>query len=333
MKKLQLLVPHYQEQPEEITPLLDSLNIQQSVNFDDFGVIIAYDGEDSTPLPVEEWASKYKFEIVHVHAEKGGVSHTRNAALDMATAEYVMFADCDDMFVHACGLHIIFNEINTDDGFDTLNSRFIEETRNPETKEPLYINHDMDSTFVHGKVHNRMYLVNNGIRFNDALTVHEDSYFNILAQNCAGENRAKYCQHAFYLWKWRDASVCRHDPDYILKTYNNMLDSNDALVDEFERRGMPEKARFYACFMVLDAYYTMNKREWLDKTHSDYRHAVEKRFCEYFKKHQSQWQAVSDQDKMMISNGIRQRSVMEGMPMETLTITQWLELIQKLEHE
>lgn len=328
MKKLQLLIPHYQEQPEEITPLLDSLQIQQAVNFDDFGVIITYDGEDATPLPVEEWASHYKFEIVHVHADKGGVSHTRNAALNAATAEYVMFCDADDMFCHVCGLHIIFNEINNG-GFDTMTSKFIEETRNPETKEPLYINHDMDSTFVHGKIHNREYLINNNIRFNDNLTIHEDSYFNILAQNCARENRAKYCPHAFYLWKWRDASVCRHDPDYILKTYNNMLDSNDALVDEFERRNMSDKAKFYTCFMIFDAYYTMNKKEWLDKTHLNYRQAVEKRFSEYYRKHKHQWQAVSEQEKMLISNGVRQRSVMEGMPMESITIEDWLNSFSK----
>lgn len=327
--KLQLLIPHFRESPEEIEPLLDSLAIQQSVDFAEVGVIIAYDGPDATPLPADNWAVRYPFAIEHVHAPKGGVSATRNAALDASTADYVMFCDADDMFCHVCGLHIIFNEIDNG-GFDTMTSRFIEETRHPETKKPLYVNHDMDSTFVHGKVHRRAYLVENGIRFNPALTVHEDSYFNILAQNCAAPERAKYCPHPFYLWKWRDASVCRHDPDYILKTYNNMLDSNDALVDEFERRGMLDKARFYVCFMVFDAYYTMNKREWMDKTNADYRRAVESRFREYYAKHMGQWQAVSDQEKVVISNGVRQRSIMEGMPMEALTIAQWLEHVQQL---
>lgn len=322
--KFQALVPHYDETPEEMEPLLDSLAIQQSVDFSEIGVVIAYDGPDAAPLPEGEWAEKYPFEIEHVHAPKGGVSATRNAALDASTADYVMFCDADDMLCHACGLYIVFNEIDNG-GFDTMTSTFIEETRHPETKKPLYINHDMDSTFVHGKVHRRGYLVDNCIRFDDALTVHEDSYFNILAQNIAQPERAKYCPHPFYLWKWRDSSVCRHDPDYILKTYNNMLDSNDALVGEFERRGMHDKAVFYACFMILDAYYTMNKREWLDKTHKDYRDAVEKRFASYFKDHKSKWDEVSDADRMAISNGVRTRSVMEGMPMETITIDAWLE--------
>lgn len=325
--KIQVLVPHYKETPEEMEPLLDSLAIQQSVDFSEIGVVIAYDGPDAAPLPEGEWAERYPFEIEHVHAPKGGVSATRNAALNAATADYVMFCDADDMFCHACGIYIIFNEIAQ--GFDTMTSRFIEETRHPETKQPLYINHDMDSTFVHGKVHRRDYLIKNKIRFNDSLTVHEDSYFNILAQNCAKSDAAKYCPTPFYLWRWRDSSVCRHDPDYILKTYNNMLDSNDALIDEFERRNMPDKAKFYVCFMIFDAYYTINKKEWLDKTHLNYRQAVEKRFSEYYRKHKHQWQAVSEQEKMMISNGVRQRSVMEGMPMESITIEDWLNSFSK----
>ena len=323
--KLQILIPHWQETRKEMEPLLDSLAIQQAIKFEEIGVIVAYDGSDASFLPVEEWAAKYPFSIEHIHAEKGGVSATRNAALDAATADYVMFCDADDMFFHNCALHVIFSEIER--GFDTLVSAFIEETRHPETKEPLFVNHQTDSTFVHGKVHRRAYLIDNDIRFNSALTIHEDSYFNILAQNLT--DNAKYCAQPFYLWKWRDSSVCRHDPDYILKTYNNMLDSNDALVHEFERRGKHDKALFYVAFMVLDAYYTMNKKEWLDKTHKGYRDAVEQRFTKYYADHKSQWDEVSDSDRMMISNGVRQRSVMEGMPMESITIEDWLSSFSK----
>lgn len=325
--RLQILIPHYAEEPDEMEPLLDSIAIQQSVDFSEVGVVIAYDGPDAKPLPEAEWG-RYPFGIEHVHAEKGGVSATRNAALDAATADYVMFCDADDMFCDVCGLHIIFREIGNG-GFDTLVSCFREESRHPETGEPMYVNHDMDSTFVHGKVHRRAYLVDNGLRFDDRLTVHEDSYFNILTRELAAPDRAKYCPMPFYLWKWRDSSVCRHDPDYILKTYNNMLDSNDALVDEFTRRMRMDKARFYIGFMVMDAYYTMNKPEWLDKTHADYRNAVERRFADYYAKHGDEFEKLTEQEKVQISVGVRQRSAMEGMLMEAVTLEQWLESIKQ----
>ena len=234
-----------------------------------------------------------------------------------------MFCDADDMFYNACGLWIIFREMEI--GFDSMVSVFIEESRDPKTKDPIYINREMDSTFVHGKVHRRKYLLERDIRFNDELTIHEDSYFNILAQNLS--NNVKYCKTPFYLWKWRDESVCRHDPKYILKTYKNMLDSNDALVKEFSRRGLADKANFYLAFMIFDAYYTMNKPEWINQENIKYRDDTELYFAKYYEKHRGEWNSIPKEDKMIISNGVRSRSVMEGMEMESMTINDWLKYI------
>lgn len=88
----------------------------------------------------------------------------------------------------------------------------------------------------------------------------------------------------FYLWRWRDTSVCRHDPKYILKTYRNMLASNDALIDEFLKRGMQDKAAFYVAFMIFDAYYTMNKPDWINQENKEYRDLTEEFFSGYYKK-------------------------------------------------
>ena len=206
--KLQILVPQYKETEEIIKPLLDSIEIQQNVNLkDDIGVIIVNDGTEV--LLSEDFLNKYTYKIEYYKNEHKGVSATRNACLDHATADYVMFCDADDMFYNACGLYIVFREIEGT-GFDSLVSAFIEETRHPMTKEVLYINHDMDTTFVHGKIHRRQYLLDNNIRWNDNLTIHEDSYFNCLCQKLAKE--LKYSQTPFYLWKWRDDSVCPQRP-------------------------------------------------------------------------------------------------------------------------
>jgi len=324
MRKIDILVPMYNEDESVVKSLLDSIAIQQNVDFDEIGVIICCDG--GTAVISEELKSNYPFTIEFYMCEHRGVSSTRNACLDKSKAEYVMFCDADDMFYNACGLWILFREMEI--GFDSLVSAFIEETRTPETKEITYVNHDMDSTFVHGKVHRRKYLTKKKIRFNDNLTVHEDSFFNILCQNLS--QNVKYCQTPFYLWKWRDDSVCRHDPKYILKTYNNMLDSNDALINEFLSRGMQDKATFYTVFMIFDAYYTMNKPEWIDQENQEYRNNTEKRFSEWFKKHKDMWENIPINDKMVISNQVRSRSVMEGMRMEAITIDQWLKHIEEL---
>lgn len=327
--KLQILVPQYKETDEVVKPLLDSIAIQQNVDFSEIGVIICNDGSDVHLSP--ELLSSYPFSVEYHLCPHRGVSATRNACLDHATAEYVMWCDADDMFFNACGLWILFGEMET--GFDSLVSVFVEETRIPtptnlEKRVVTYINRNNDSTFVHGKVHRRQYLIDRNIRWNPALTIHEDSFFNILAQNLS--SNVKYCPTPFYLWKWRDDSVCRHDPKYILKTYGNMIDSNDALVDEFLRRGMLGKAAFYTAFMVFDAYYAMNKVEWIDTLNSEYRQSTELRFAHYYSKHRDLWSSIPPADKMAISNIVRSRSVNEGMQMEAVTIDGWLRHISNL---
>lgn len=323
--KLQILVPQYRETDEIVKPLLDSLAIQQNIPFSELGVIICNDG--SEVYLSNELLSGYPFAIEYHKEPHRGVSGTRNACLDYAAAEYVMFCDADDMFFHACGLWILWQEMKQ--GFDSLTSLFVEESRDPETGKPVYVNREMDSTFVHGKIHRRQYLIDKNIRWNEALTIHEDSFFNILCQNLS-EN-VKYCPTPFYLWKWRDESVCRHDPKYILKTYRNMIDSNEALVDEFIERGIADKVGFYIAFMIFDAYYTMNKPEWINQENQEYRDSTEHRFAAYYRDHKDIWTAIPIGDKMVISNGIRERSVMEGMLMESLTIGDWLKHIEGLE--
>lgn len=327
MKKLQILVPQYNETEDVIKPLLDSIEVQQNVDLkNDVGVVIVNDGSDT--ILDKNLFERYSFPIEYYMNKHKGVSATRNACLDHATAEYVMFCDADDMFYNACGLYIVFREIENG-GFDSLVSAFIEESRDPNTKDPIYINHDMDSTFVHGKVHRRKFLLKNKIRWNENLTIHEDSYFNCLCQRLAKE--LKHSKSSFYLWKWRDASVCRHDPKYILKTYNNMLDSNDALVDQFLHRSMQQDAQFYATNMIYDAYFTMNKDEWLNQENHEYRHSTELRFKKYWLKYKHLHNSIPIDIKNQIIMGIKNRMYGEGMILETMTFSEWIKNIENME--
>ena len=325
MKKLQILVPQYEETDDIIKGLLDSLEVQQNIDMDDIGVIIVNDGTNVHLS--QELLNKYSYDIEYHFNEHKGVSATRNACLDKATAEYVMFCDADDMFYNACGLYIIFREIENG-GFDSLVSAFIEESKDPDTKEPIYLTHDMDSTLVHGKVHPRKFLLKNKIRWNDDLTIHEDSYFNCLCQRLAKE--LKYSQTSFYLWRWRDNSVCRHDDKYILKTYNNMLDSSDALIEQFLNRKKKDEAMFYATSMIYDAYFTMNKDEWLNQDNKEYRYNTELRFKEYWLKYKYLHDEINVDMKNQIIMGIKNRMFTEGMILETLTFGEWIKQIENM---
>lgn len=322
--KLQILVPQYKETDEDIRPLLDSIAMQQCIDMDDIGVIICNDGTDVHLS--SEFLSGYPYKIEYYLCEHRGVSATRNECLDRAIADYVMFCDADDMFCDMTAMHVIFQEIG--EWFDTLVSCFTEQGKHEQTGELYLVDHEHDCTFVHGKVHRRGYLIENNIRFNDELTVHEDSYFNVLCQSLT--EHIRYVEKPFYLWKWRDGSICRSDPEYMLKTYPHVIIGNDAIVEELTMRGEPNKAIYHVISMIFIVYYEMNKPEWKDEKNIEYRKKAERRFAEYYAKWKDTWLKVKQSEKMKISQEMRERAVRDGMQMESITIDDWLKGIEEL---
>ena len=101
-----------------------------------------------------------------------------------------------------------------------------------------------------------------------------------------------------------------------------MIDSNNALVDEFIKRGMWENANMYVGVMIFDTYYTFNKEDWVNQENIEYRNKTKKR--------KEMWNELSSIEKMQLSNSIRQRSIREGMMMESITLDDWLKKIENL---
>ena len=339
MKKLSILVPHYKEPAEVGKALLDSIAIQKNVDFNDIEVIICDDGPDATLLP-QEFLDSYPFEIQYHREEKGGVSRMRNKAFDYSQGEYVMFVDFDDMLYHCLALWLIFRETNTPmeavvdgrqttiKGFDALYSVFLEEGRNPETGETIFIDRKDGYQFVHGKIINRDFMIRNDIRFGDDLYIHEDNVLNGKIQACT--KYIKFCPQPFFLWRWRDDSVCRKDPLYIKKTYPDLIKSSDHMLEWYTSKNKMDKAREAVTAITLDSYYTFCHPSWKEIGTKEYREKAEKCFADYFKKWEYLWNEASDQLKMQISAGIRQREVSMGMEMETETLDQYLKRIKEL---
>ena len=324
--KLQILVPQYKETDEVVKALLDSISVQENVSMDDIGVIICNDGTDVKLS--ENLLAGYPYKIEYYQEPHRGVSGTRNACFDHAVADYVMFCDADDKFFNACGLWIVFKEI--DKGFDCLISKFIEEYHDPKKNgEIVYMDHENDLIFVHGKVYNRQFLIDNGIRWNEDLTIHEDSFFNILALTTGKDVR--YCKNSFYLWKWRDESVCRRDhDDYILKTYHHLIWSNRALILEFLSRKKLDNAASYFVLIVFDVYYNLNKDEWCKPENQKYRECVEQEFAKYFCKYRGLWDMTNARAKAEIAAATRNRVFAQGLLLEKITIDDWLKHIESL---
>lgn len=320
--KLQILVPQYKEDEKVIRPLLDSLALQQDVDFNEFMVVVCNDGSDV--YLSKEFLESYPFQIVYMsHVRNCGASATRNTLMDVATADYIMFCDADDLFLNVFGLWTIFKAM--EQGFDLYVPPFTEETRDKNGK-PYFVTHNKDGVFVHGKVYNLQWLKDEKIRWDEDLRVHEDSYFNLLCFNLA--DKRVDGEMIYYCWKWRDESICRSDRDYLLKTYDQMIESSDRLVAEFMRRERHEEARYYATFMLYDCYYVLNKAEWLDPKNAGHRARVEKRFKAYHEKWRSLIEATEDHHRRKAIREIKTRLYKEGMYLEEMTFSDWMRHIE-----
>ena len=293
--KMQILVPHWQEDIYGIAPLLNSITMQQGISMDDIGVIIAHDGPDAAKL---DFPVKYPFKIEQVSLpEKMGVSAARNLALDNATADYVMFCDSDDMFINMLALYTIQYMAKEGD-FDVMRSVFLEEEWREEGV--VFTKHEDDMTFVHGKVYRREYLIENDIRFNPELTVHEDSYFVTLALEFATVNVK--CDEVLYLWKCNPKSISRTDPHYMPHTYCNLMDSFDAIADKMIERGREYRAAEFSWYTMLFSWHWLTRPFW--KGCDEDKARAEMRVARILEKYREMWRKVPDERKVALDAGV-----------------------------
>lgn len=92
MKQVSVIVPIYNVE-KYLNQCIDSIIAQ---TYSSLQIILVDDGStDLSASIVDEYAKADK-RVVAMHKENGGVSTARNAGLDVATGDYVYFADSDD---------------------------------------------------------------------------------------------------------------------------------------------------------------------------------------------------------------------------------------------
>lgn len=320
--KIQILIPQYKETDEIIKPLLDSIAFQQRVSFDDFSVIICNDGSDV--FLSETFLKSYPYSIEYRKEPHRGISGTRNALIKAATADYIMFCDADDQFFNLYGLLYIFRSIENTP-FEYYVSNFIEEVKTENGYD--YVSHEEDATFIHGKVFNRQFLIDHGIVFYEDLPVHEDGCFIAITQQCA--KKRVYCSTAFYIWKWRDDSVCRNDPNYDRDTEYILSRSNAHVVDYFLEKDDRFIARSFAVSFMFNEYYRLNMPIWRLASSQQTLQKVESDVYHFYQKYETLWNEASDEDKVAISERLRTKNVKEGMLLERMSMPDWLRHIAK----
>ena len=325
MKKLSILITHYNEDFNTIKRMLDSIAIQQNVVWDDIEVLIGDDGGEynygDNPI-----MGSYPFHIDYYVFEKGGISATRNRLLNLAKGEFVEFCDGDDMFYSSNGLWFVLRELSKGD-VDMLCNEFLCEIKRLDNGEIDYMPYMQTGwQFVHGKIARRQFLIDNDINFREDAPIHEDSVFFGLARHYS--QKIKIGPLPYYVWCHNDKSVSRKDKYYLQHTTKYLLMNQSWVIEKLYKKGMLQAVREHAYSIFCDIYYSLAGDQWLEDSTKADREECEGMFKFFYNKYKRFADELTADQKKRIELGQKQTHTMQGLSFEKYTWYQWMEHIE-----
>ena len=319
-KKIQFLVPQYKENEDTISFLLDSIESQIHIDKKDVGVIICSDGGEY--VLDQNFLDKYSYDIDYIICDHRGVSATRNSALILSDAEYVMFCDADDGFVSNIGVYSLIRSMDLNPKIEMLSTKIFVES--DDNGYPEFSIGDHNNTFVHGKVFRRDFLINHEIFFDERLKIHEDSYFcNVV--NFFIEHKANN-DNVFYCWRKNPNSVSNQEY-YFVKTMWRLLLTNNSLV-KFMRTVNTEIGviSMSVVDVLLQFYCELQNAEWYLEEHKKYLDKTYGVLYWYIMENLEYYNSISEDNfktcLMNVRNGHHYRSI------EWFTIDQFIKRIE-----
>lgn len=296
--KLSILIPQFMENEEIIHNLLDSINLQQYVDFKDIEVLIANDGTNVKLSKL--FLSRYSYSIKYLKQGHSGISATRNFLLENSTGDYVMFCDADDMFLDSLALSYIIGKINN--GFDMLVGSFYESVISDNGNKITFLTHVNDMNFIHNKVFNKRMLIENNIKFDETIEVNEDGQFVGLAMVCS--EKTEIGNVINYLWKYRENSTARLDPNFGIKNYGIIIKNADIIITKALNLGKTEKIKEYVNNLLYQAYCILYKRkkEWLNDAFLDVRNNILNKVRVFYNKYKNYAEEASEEVEKSLHN-------------------------------
>ena len=263
MSKISIIVPVYKAQ-DVVGQCLDAL-LEQT--FHDIEVVCVNDGSpDDSGKVLEAYAAR-DARVRVLTQENGGVSAARNAGIDAATGDIVMFADCDDAFEpQAC--HVVAEAFDADDGLDVLvfgahcepedeTPKHVRDLLSPAAAvferdeagrvDPALFFEAHAQPYAWRTAYRRAFINRERVRFVPGLALAEDAEFQILAYSLARKTRLLPDK----LYRYRmDSSSATHVYNARAsreRKVDQHLQAIAALLDEWRTRGI---ADFYGPQMV-----------------------------------------------------------------------------------
>lgn len=199
---INVIIPLYKGR-EVLPQALDSLVAQTKKQFI---VTIVQDGDGENYDDIIEEYMRRGLHIRHLELiNNSGAGVARQTGMDYdsktnAPSEYFVFLDADDMLLPSA-IDTLYKEMRASDA-DIVISSFYREDGGRNT---LLLSTETSITWMHGKMYRAKFLQENNIRFDPDIRLNEDSYFNLLAVNCA--DKVARIEEVTYIWRDNKNSV------------------------------------------------------------------------------------------------------------------------------
>ena len=215
MNFLDIIIPQYKENENLIKRMLDSIDNQLGVDFNEIGIIIINDHSDV--LISDELISSYKkLNIKYLRNDKNlGAGLTRKKGIDYSSAKYITFLDADDYLYGNAGLQLVIGCLKQTDA-DVVQTSFIGERFVDEKLVQIKFDADYTKAWLHAKYIKLDFLKRNDINFSNELNNNfEDSYFCSLVTGFEFDSKkAINIDYPTYYWCYNIDSITRKERKY-----------------------------------------------------------------------------------------------------------------------
>jgi glycosyltransferase involved in cell wall biosynthesis len=258
-KILSIVIPYFNETPHELLLPVFSVAGQAGIDLEQIECVLVRDG-GTEELPAWFFETFQNLRVRPLYLpQNGGPGIARQAGIDGALGEYVMFCDADDALHNILIVRTFLAEIEAHRP-DIIFGSVMMEKFDSQTGARSFPVHGDARHLMHGKAYRRAFLQENDVRFCEGMRIYEDTYFNGLAFSFTQNVRT--VPDVAYVRKYRPTSLTRADDrTYFLQTLPDYIRCIGRLCGKLEPV-KPDMTQIYMVKFSAYFYFTLQKKHW-----------------------------------------------------------------------
>lgn len=264
--KLSVIIPAYNAE-KTIGRCLNSIINQTYRNFE---IIIINDGSiDNTDKILRKY-NLIDSRISFYNKENGGVSSARNKGIDISEGEFITFIDSDDYIdkdyfeklmdlIESNTLDFVMCGIKKEDIKGKILSQMIPTQGIAKNANDIgqQLNF-MDKSFVYGKIYRTKIIKNNGIKFNETMSLGEDTLFVMDYLYHVRDGVGSINESLYHYVNADISSLSKKYHSNIKQIYETIYEANNRLCGRFESYIIPYKKEVLITTMDIQNMYVIS---------------------------------------------------------------------------